>query len=127
MDGQALAALDREPYINLATFRRSGVAVETPVWFAAHQGRFYVFSEAAAGKVKRLRVNPAIRVAPCNVRGRVKGDWVEGRARVVQDRATIAAAYGALRSKYGWQMRVTDFFSRLAGRLEKRAILELEL
>jgi PPOX class probable F420-dependent enzyme len=127
MDGQALAALDREPYINLATFRRSGVAVETPVWFAAHQGRFYVFSEGDAGKVKRLRANPAIRVAPCSVRGRRKGDWIEGRARLVQDRAAIAAAYGALRRKYGWQMRVTDFFSRLTGRLATRAMLELEL
>ncbi len=42
-------------YINLATYRRSGVAVETPVWFAKDSGRFYVFSAGNAGKVKRLR------------------------------------------------------------------------
>ena len=57
MRPEELARLDREAYLNLATFRRSGAAVETPVWFAAHAGRLYVFTEADAGKVKRLRAN----------------------------------------------------------------------
>ena len=119
--------LDREAYLNLATFRRSGAAVETPVWFAEHAGRLYVFTEGDAGKVKRLRANPSIRVAPCSVRGRPKGAWLPGRARRVDDPATVAAAYRALRRKYGWQMTVADFFSRLTGRFDKRAILELEV
>jgi PPOX class probable F420-dependent enzyme len=127
MDADALDRLDREAYLNLATFRRSGVAVETPVWFAAHAGRLYVFTEGTAGKVKRLRANPSIRIAPCNVRGRTRGAWLPGRARRVDDPATVAAAYRALRRKYGMQMRLLDLFSRLAGRIEKRAILELEV
>lgn len=127
MDAAALARLDREAYLNLATFRRSGVAVETPVWFAAHAGRLYVFSEGAAGKVKRLRANPAIRIAPCGVRGGLKGAWLPGQARRVEDPATVAAAYRALRRKYGLQMKLGDFFSRLTGRFDRRAILELEV
>lgn len=127
MDAGALARLDREAYLNLATFRRSGAAVETPVWFAAHAGRLYVFTEAAAGKVKRLRANASIRVAACNARGRPKGAWLPGLARRVDDPATVAAAYRALRRKYGWQMRLLDLFSRLAGRIDQRAILELEV
>jgi len=127
MNPEALASLDREAYLNLATFRRSGAAVETPVWFAAHAGRLYLFTEAAAGKVKRLRANPSIRVAACSVRGRPKGAWLPGRARRVDDPATVAAAYRALRRKYGWQMKLLDLFSRLAGRIDQRAILELEV
>jgi hypothetical protein len=127
MSSDALARLDRESYLNLATFRRSGAAVETPVWFAAHAGRLYVFTEATAGKVKRLRANPSIRVAPCSVRGRPKGAWLPGRARRIDDPATIAAAYRALRRKYGLQMWLVDLFSRLAGRIDQRAILELEV
>jgi PPOX class probable F420-dependent enzyme len=127
MDAAALARLDREAYLNLATFRRSGAAVETPVWFAAHAGRLYVFTEGAAGKVKRLRANPAIRIAPCGVRGALKGAWLPGKARRVEDAATVAAAYRALRHKYGLQMKLLDFFSRLAGRIDQRAILELEV
>jgi PPOX class probable F420-dependent enzyme len=125
MDAQALAALDREPYLSLETFRRSGVGVATPVWFAAHAGRLYVFSEGDAGKVKRLRANPAIRIAPCSVRGRLTGAWLPGRGRRVEDAPTIAAAYAALRRKYGWQMRLLDAFSRLSGRIDRRAMLEL--
>ncbi len=126
MDPDALARLDREAYLNLATFRRSGAAVETPVWFAADSGRLYVFTEAEAGKVKRLRANPAIRIAACGVRGRLKGDWIPGKGRRVDDAATVAAAYRALRRKYGFQMWLLDAFSRLAGRIDGRAILELE-
>ena len=122
-----LATLDRESYINLATFRRDGRAVETPVWFAERDGRLYVFSAADAGKVKRLRNGDRIRVAPCDVRGRVRGDWTEGRGRRVEDPARIDAANRALLRKYGWQMRLTNFFSRLTGRIDRRAILELEL
>lgn len=122
-----LDQLDREAYISLATFRKSGVAVKTPVWFARSGERFYVFSEARAGKVKRLRNDPRIEVAPCTVRGRVTGDWLPGQARRVEDAATVETAYAALRRKYGWQMRLADFFSKLSGRFDARAILELEL
>jgi hypothetical protein len=127
MQPDALAALDRQPYLNLATFRKSGAAVETPVWFAAHAGRLYVFSEGDAGKVKRLRANATLRVAPCSVRGRPKGPWVPGRGRRVEDAATIEAAYRALRRKYGFQMWLVDALSRLSGRYARRAILELEV
>jgi len=127
MDDAALAALDTEGTIALATFRRSGVAVVTPVWFAARAGKLYVFSAGDAGKVKRLRNDPSIRIAACSFRGKVRGDWIEGRARRVDDRERIRTAHEALRRKYGWQMRLTDFLSRLSGRIERRAYLELDV
>ena len=127
MNARDLATLDSESYINLATFRRNGEAVETPVWFAARDGKLYVFTESRAGKVKRLRANPRIRIAPCDVRGKLKGDWGEGKGRIVDEPAAVEAAYAVLRHKYGLQMRVIDFFSGLAGRISRRAILELEL
>ena len=127
MDVSSLAVFDRQRYINLATFRRSGRAVETPVWFAARNGKLYVFTSGTAGKVKRLRANPRIRIAPCDMRGGLKGEWIEGTCRRVDEPATVEAAYAALLSKYGLQMRVLTFFSRLSGRIHKRAILELEV
>src|SRR5262245_7318138 len=120
-----LSDLDREAYISLATFRRDGRAVPTPVWFARRGERLYVFTEGDAGKVKRLRNGPRARVAACNVRGRLRGDWIEARGRVVDDPATVRDAYAALRGKYGWQMAAVDFFSRLSGRIDARAIVEL--
>ncbi len=121
------AALDRHRYINLATYRKSGEAVRTPVWFAERDGKFYVFTAAGSGKVKRLKNDPRIRVAPCGPRGSLRGEWIEGRARRIEDPRAESAAYAALASKYGWQMRVLDFFSRLSGRIHERAVLELEL
>ncbi|MDA1260873.1 MAG: PPOX class F420-dependent oxidoreductase [Planctomycetota bacterium] len=94
---------------------------------AAVEDRFYVFSEGQAGKVKRLRSNPAVRMAACDFKGRVLSDWCDGRARLVDAAGTLARANCALRKKYGWQMRVGDFFSRLTGRYARRAMLEIEL
>ena len=127
MDDADIARLDRASYINLATFRRDGRAVETPVWFAARNGKLYVFSEAKAGKMKRLRNSASLRVAPCDVRGKLRGDWAPGFGRRVDDPETVAIAYDALLAKYGWLMRLTNFVSRLAGRIEGRAIIEIDL
>jgi PPOX class probable F420-dependent enzyme len=127
LDTTAREELERHRYISLATFRRSGQTVKTPVWFARRGGKFYVFTAAGSGKVKRLRNNPRIRVAPCGPRGRVRGEWIDGRARRIDDPATETAAYAALLAKYGWLMRVLNFFSQLSGRIDARAILELDL
>jgi PPOX class probable F420-dependent enzyme len=120
-------SLRNQKYLNLATFRKTGRAVSTPVWFAESQGKLYVFTAGDSGKVKRLRNSSRARVAPCDYRGRLLGDWSDAEARIVEDQETIAQAYAALRKKYGFQMWITDLFSRLAGRMGRRAILEIEL
>lgn len=119
--------LESESYINLATFRRNGAEVRTPVWFAAIGDKLYVFTDGTSAKVKRIRATERIRIAACDVRGKVTGEWIEGRGRVVDEPALIDAAYTALRAKYGWQMWGVDFVSRLAGRIGRRAILELDV
>ena len=117
MTQKKFSDLDRESYISLATYRRDGRAVQTPVWFARRGERLYVFTENDAGKVKRLRNGPRARVAACNAIGRLRGDWIEARGRVVDDAKTERDAYAALHAKYGWQMKMVDFWSRLAGRM----------
>jgi PPOX class probable F420-dependent enzyme len=126
MTQKKFSDLDRESYISLATYRRDGRAVQTPVWFARRGERLYVFTENDAGKVKRLRNGPRARVAACNAIGRLRGDWIEARGRVVDDAKTERDAYAALHAKYGWQMKMVDFWSRLAGRIDSRAIVEIE-
>jgi PPOX class probable F420-dependent enzyme len=77
--------------------------------------------------MKRLRNDPRLRVAACNVRGGVHGEWIEGSGRRIDDPATIERAYAALTRKYGWLMRITNLVSSIAGRIEGRAIIEIEL
>ena len=114
-------------YLNLGTYRKSGRIVETPVWFAEVGEAFYVFSEGKAGKVKRLRNSSRARIAPCDMRGKVLGPWVDATAVIVEDSAEIGRAHSALRRKYGWQMWLADVLSGLTGRKRKRAYIAITL
>jgi PPOX class probable F420-dependent enzyme len=116
-----------EKYVSLATYRRNGVEVKTPVWIAKMGGRYYVFSAGDAGKVKRIRATPRVRVAPCDVRGEVRGPWIEAHARIVLDPTLIVEVRRALRRKYGLLMRLTDVMATMTGRIRRRAYIEIEL
>jgi uncharacterized protein len=116
-----------EKYVSLATYRRSGIEVKTPVWIVEVAGRYYVFSAGDAGKVKRIRATPRVRIAASDVRGNIRSAWTEGSARIVADSALIAQARNALRRKYGLMMRFLDFMATLTGRIRRRAYIEIEL
>jgi uncharacterized protein len=115
-----------EKYVSLATYRRSGVEVKTPVWIAEVARRYYVFSAGDAGKVKRIRATPRVRIAACDVRGNIQSAWLEARARIVLDSALIAQARKALRSKYGLLMRLVDVMATITRRIRRRAYIEIE-
>ena len=73
-------------YILLTTFRKSGAAVPTPVWFAQDpedNDKLYIKTRADAGKTKRIRNNPQVRVAPCTIRGKVTGPEFSANARIL--------------------------------------------
>ena len=118
--------LDDERYISLETFKKDGNGVKTPVWAAALDGKLVVMTDGTSFKVKRIRNNAKMRAAGCDARGKtIHGAWHEGTARILDDEAHIARADEALRRKYGIQYRVLGFFSRLAGRMKRRAFIEL--
>ncbi|MFP6629399.1 MAG: pyridoxamine 5'-phosphate oxidase family protein, partial [Myxococcota bacterium] len=56
----ATETLGDAPYVSLATFRRDGREVRTPVWVARDGEHLYIFSEAKAGKVKRIRATKRV-------------------------------------------------------------------
>jgi PPOX class probable F420-dependent enzyme len=102
MANERLRAFEHEEYLNLETYRKTGAALATPVWFAEENGVFYVYSLAEMGKVKRVRNNPRVRIAPCTFGGQLKGDWVDATARIValEEEARV---HGLLNRKYGWK------------------------
>lgn len=124
MSTGALRQLSSQKYISLETYRRSGAAVRTPVWFVETDGVLYVYSLANAGKVKRLRGNPRARVAVCNGFGHVKGEWFEAEARIVSGDEE-QRGQELLRRKYRPWKTIGDFFSRLRGR--RQAILAIRM
>lgn len=119
--------LGRERYVNLATFRRDGTEVRTPVWIAPDGDRLIVWTNANSFKVKRLRRDPRARLVACDVRGEVRGAWVDATAQVLEDPEERDRALGALFRKYGWQMHTARCFGRLSGRWAQRAALEVRV
>ena len=79
---------------------------------------FYVYSAPDAGKLKRIRNNPKVRVAPCSIRGELRGGWVDGQARVC-DSDESAHGQELLRSKYGL-IKIAGRFHQYAFRRKRR-------
>lgn len=120
--------VSRATYVNLVTYRKTGTEVRTPVWIAPLNGKHYVFSESKAGKVKRVKNNASIKIALCDVRGKLlSDDWLAGEATLIDEPKLITAVYQSFTRKYGLIMRATNFLARLTGRYHKRAILEITL
>jgi uncharacterized protein len=123
----AVGQFAKAKYLSLETFRKTGVGVRTPVWFAedpAQPTRFYVYTLPDSGKVKRIRNNPRVRVAPCNMRGDLRGAWVDAHVRFCVDEEA-AKGQSLLKQKYGLAKIIGDFFSRLRGRVQ--CILAIEI
>jgi PPOX class probable F420-dependent enzyme len=116
-----------EKYVSLATYRRNGAEVKTPVWIAEVAGLYYVFSAGSAGKVKRINSTARVRLAACDIRGNVRGAWIEARARIVSDPALIIEVRRALQRKYGLPMRLMDALGAITGHLRRRAYIEIEV
>ena len=115
---------DSERYISLATYRKNGQEVLTPVWFAREGDSLYVLTLGDSGKVKRLRNSGRSRVAACNMRGRVHGEWIDTTTRIV-DKTEEPAAHRLLRRKYGWQVMLGDLGAKLRGSFKRRVYLEI--
>jgi PPOX class probable F420-dependent enzyme len=111
--------------MNLATFRKNGVAVKTPVWFAADAGKLYVMTIDNSGKVKRIRANGKATVGASDQRGRELGPEVPGTARMLPA-ADFKHADDLINRKYGLFKKVFDFFARLNGSIKNRAYIEIE-
>jgi uncharacterized protein len=115
-----MAGLDElaaQKYLNLETYRRTEAGVRTPVWFAAAPNpdggiRLYVYALADSGKVKRIRRSGAVKVAPCDMRGTITGDWVEARASLVRG-DEYDRGMRLLNRKYWPWKAMLDLLSRL--------------
>src|SRR5215831_18618464 len=103
-------------YISLTTFRKNGVAVPVPVWFAEHDNKLYVMTRSNTGKYKRIRNNPQVRVAPCTIRGKVMGPEYAATARILP-REEWQAAKDLIRAKY-WLARVPLLWRKQDGYFE---------
>lgn len=123
MASTAFSNLAGHQFMKLTTFRKSGVAVPTPVWFAQVGGTLYVTTQVDAGKIKRIRNSGRVSVEPCTASGQSLGAAVEAQARELPpEEHKLADA--ALSKKYSWQYAVFSLMGKLRG--GKRTFIEVK-
>jgi PPOX class probable F420-dependent enzyme len=109
-------------FVSLTTFRRSGEPVSTPVWVGRDGEALVVLTPAGSGKVKRLRHDPRVEIAPCGRFGRVEDGVVPvtGTADVREAPADVERAAATIRRTYPIESRVVLGIERLVERLRGR-------
>jgi uncharacterized protein len=124
MNNDRLAQFANQKYLSLESYRRNGQGVRTPLWFVEDNGVLYFYTVADSYKVKRIGANPRVRVAPCDMRGKVKGEWVDATARRITGEES-RRANELLNRKYGLAKRIINFLSKIQGR--ERASFAIQL
>ncbi|QQS45556.1 MAG: PPOX class F420-dependent oxidoreductase [Acidobacteriota bacterium] len=125
MPAGKLAQFSDQKYLNLESFRRDGQGIQTPVWFAERGGVFYAYTLADSFKVKRIRNNPRVRIAPCDFRGKVTGEWIEASAKIL-DQSEDRRVQELLDRKYGLIKRIANFINRFRDRNYAYLAIEAE-
>jgi hypothetical protein len=99
MSHSQFAAFNGRSCMSLITYRRDGSPVATVVWFVVENKTLYVRTFAGMGKMKRLRRELRVQIAPCGPDERLAGAYCDGTARIVTgDEAE--RAYKLLNRKY---------------------------
>ena len=87
-------------YLSVTSFREDGTGVATPVWLVRRDEELLVLTQASSGKVRRIRGNPSVLVAPCDSRGNLLGAQTAADARL-QDPVQTLVTEDLLEHRYG--------------------------
>jgi PPOX class probable F420-dependent enzyme len=117
-----LKQFEKQNYLNIETFRKSGQAVKTPVWFVEDGDALYVWTQAGSGKAKRIRNNGTVNIAPSTGSGEPVGEWLPARAQADESPDAIKQVEKLMKKKYGIMFHVFGFLGRLRGGAKYTAI-----
>jgi uncharacterized protein len=130
MTDDPASTLGDQSFVSLTTFKRSGEGVATPMWIGRDGADLFVWPPADSWKVKRVRNNPRVLLAPSSRFGKVSDGVlpVEGTAQVVIDPVTVQRLQGEIRRKYGFGYRLVTLVESIAARGRKpRVILRIAM
>ncbi len=111
-----LEDLEPKKYISLATNKKNGLLVQTPVWFVIDSDLVYVITRTKTGKVKRIKNISSVKIAPCTFGGKTTGEWITGQATRVEGEEA-KTAIKLRKKKYGFRAILAGFASRGKGDL----------
>jgi len=113
MHSESIRKFNNHQYINVETFRKNGIGVKTPVWFAQDDDSLVVRTESSSGKMKRIRNNQRVRIAACDARGGVLGEWMDAQAEIIADEDEKKRIDRLVAKKYGLMKRFMDVFGKM--------------
>jgi PPOX class probable F420-dependent enzyme len=108
-----LKQFEKQNYLNIETFRKSGQGVKTPVWFVEDGESLLVWTQTGSGKAKRIRRDGTIRVAPSTGSGQPVGEWLPARAQADESPEATQHVEKLMKKKYGAIFSILGFLGRM--------------
>jgi PPOX class probable F420-dependent enzyme len=116
-----LQALFPGRYLSVTSFKRDGTGVATPLWFVSDGERLFALTDLHSGKVKRMRRDPDVLVAPCGPSGKLRAEPLPARAEVLTGTEDMERVQRLLIERYKLTYRVVMLGYRLGRRLRGRS------
>jgi uncharacterized protein len=111
----SLAPFVRQWAARLTTYRRDGAPVGTAVNIAVEGDHAFVRSWETAGKMKRMRNNPEVEIAPSTMSGKPTGPAIRARVRMLSGAESKDAGRLIARKHPILQGVLVPVFHRLRG------------
>ena len=106
----------KEEFLSLETYRKNGETIKSPMWFAQENDALYLWTMADTSKVKRIRNNPHVNIAPCKRKGEVTGEWMTAHATIDDSPIMVAQVEAMLLKKIGLFFRIFRFIDAIRDR-----------
>lgn len=106
----------KEEFLSLETYRKNGETIKSPMWFAQDNDALYLWTMADTSKVKRIRNNPNVNIAPCKRMGEVTGEWMTAHATIDDSPIVVAQVEAMLLKKIGLFFRIFRFIDAIRDR-----------
>lgn len=106
----------KEEFLSLETYRKNGETIKSPMWFAQENDALYLWTMADTSKVKRIRNNPHVNIAPCKRMGEVTGEWMTAHATIDDSPVMVAQVEAMLLKKIGLFFRIFRFIDAIRDR-----------
>jgi PPOX class probable F420-dependent enzyme len=120
-------AFSNSPCMNMRSFRKDGTPVDTPLWVVYIGGRLGSYTDDRSFKAKRLRRNPRVEVAACDVWGRRSTAWYPATCRFVEEAGERDTIFQTIAAKYGIHWKMSLWGSLLTGRVQHRLVMEFDV
>ena len=111
-----LGTLLEEPLLAvLATLRRDGSVLLSPVWHEWRDGGFNVWSGADDVKVRHLRRDPRVTVVVAEAGGVLRGIEIRGVAELIVDAELAGAAARRIATRYLGDVEGPEYVDSIGG------------